>query len=1028
MTSLPEIMNNSEFKKNYDRLNLKQKEAVDAIDGPVMVVAGPGTGKTQILTLRIANILKETDTPPENILALTFTESGVASMRRRLSDIIGGPAYSVVISTFHGFCNDVIKNYPEYFPRIIGSQNITEVDQIKIIEEAIMDLPLKELKPFGDVLYYLRSILSAINNLKREGVDTEQFKKIVSNELLSFNAIEDLYHEKGPHKGKMKGDYQKLLKQINKNQELILVYDFYQEQLEKSKLYDYSDMIMEVLKELQNNKDLLLILQEQHQYLLVDEHQDTNNGQNKIMELLCNFHPNPNIFVVGDEKQAIFRFQGASLENFMYFKKLYSKAKFIVLEDNYRSTQNILDSAHSVLPDKKTLKAQAPHNTTDGGDKIRLCVFSKPEAETYFLAKDIKTKIEKGVKPHEIAVLYRDNRDAMPLARMFEKVGLSFAIESDQDVLSDNDIKKLILLLRTVNEFGAQEKLIELMHVDFLGIQPLDVYRVVDYANRNKISLYSIIKSFEILSSLGLDAPEKMTALYENLSLWAIASKNENLPVFIEKIIRESGILAYFLNSKNATDKMDKLNDLFDEVQSLTEKHRDYRLNDFMDYIDTLNEHQVLIKKNNISQSIGQVRLMTAHRSKGQEFEYVYIINSFDGHWGNKRKPNLLSLPASVYSVSGTFVGKEDVIEDERRLFYVALTRAKKEVLISYSTQSLSGKEQLPCQFIQEIKPEFLEVINIQDSEDDLNRNRDILFAPPLVSGPEIKDKDFIRELFVKRGLAVTALNNYLKCPWQYFYTNLLRIPMAKANHQLYGTAIHESLKDYFEALTADRPFPPDKNYILERFKFNLSQQPFSERDALDWQERGLKALSGYYDFSLKDWRGRAVLEFNVGEIMLTPEIKLTGKIDKLEFVGNGHDVNVVDYKTGKPKTRGEIEGATKSSDGDIKRQLVFYNLLLDRYEQGPPSHGFGLAMPNGSAMASEASKKYKMVSGEIDFVEPDDKGRYKKEAFFIKKEDVMELEELIKKTGEEIMALAFWDKTCEQKDCRFCSLRLMMS
>ena len=170
-------MNESEFKKHYERLNPQQKEAVDAVEGPVMVVAGPGTGKTQILTLRIANILKQTDTQPENILALTFTESGVASMRRRLAGMIGSPAYSVVISTFHGFCNDIIKNYPGEFPRIIGSQNITEVDQINILEEAITNLFLKELKPFGDTFYYLKPILSAINDLKREGVYLPHFHK-----------------------------------------------------------------------------------------------------------------------------------------------------------------------------------------------------------------------------------------------------------------------------------------------------------------------------------------------------------------------------------------------------------------------------------------------------------------------------------------------------------------------------------------------------------------------------------------------------------------------------------------------------------------------------------------------------------------------------------------------------------------------------------------------------------------------------------------------------------------------------------
>ncbi|MBX4190371.1 UvrD-helicase domain-containing protein, partial [Candidatus Parcubacteria bacterium] len=226
------------FQELYKKLNKAQKEAVDAIEGPVMVVAGPGTGKTQILTLRIANILQKTQVEPGNILALTFTESGVVSMRKRLAEIIGTPAYSVSIKTFHGFCNDVIKNYPEEFPHIIGSTSITEVEQITILEQALQKLALKDLKPFGDPFYYVRSILGAINDLKREGITPQQFKELVIKEAAQFETMDDRYHEKGAHKGKMKGELQKLEKNIRKNQELSEIYQHYQDHLAQSKQYD----------------------------------------------------------------------------------------------------------------------------------------------------------------------------------------------------------------------------------------------------------------------------------------------------------------------------------------------------------------------------------------------------------------------------------------------------------------------------------------------------------------------------------------------------------------------------------------------------------------------------------------------------------------------------------------------------------------------------------------------------------------------------------------------------------------------
>jgi DNA helicase-2/ATP-dependent DNA helicase PcrA len=988
------------FQKHYKRLNAEQKMAVDAIDGPVMVVAGPGTGKTQILTLRIANILRETDTRPENILALTFTESGVVSMRRRLSEIIGSPSYSVVISTFHGFCNDIIKNYPEDFPRIIGSQNITEVDQINIIEDAITKLPLKEIKPFGDTFHYIKDILKSINDLKKEGIDPDEFSKLMKKELKDFNAITDLYHEKGAHKGKMKGDYQGLLRDIRKNEELAEVYEYYEKQLTKAKLYDYNDMIMEVLRELSANKDLLLILQEQHQYILVDEHQDTNNSQNKIMELLCNFHPNPNIFVVGDEKQAIFRFQGASLENFIYFKKLYPKAKLIILEENYRSTQAILDSAHSVLQGEKKLKSNARHENI----KIRLYEFPFSETELYFLAKDIKTKIESGAAPQEIAVLYRDNKDVFPLAKMFEKIGIPFSIESDQDLMDDHDIKKIILLLQTINEFGQPEKLFEALHIDFLNIHPLDIYKLAAYSAKNKISPYDIIRSKKTMSGLDLDSETDINGFYMKLAGWATMSKNQSLPDFFEFLIRESGFLAYLMKQPDAIEKMNKLNGLFDEIKTLIEKHKNFKLKDFLDYINTLESHNLLIKKSLGQKSAKQVRFMTAHKSKGQEFEYVYIINAYNGHWGNKRRTNLLSLPNSVFSLSDGLSAKDEKNNDERRLFYVALTRAKKAVAITYSKEGSTKKEQLPCQFIREIKPEFLDVMPTEKYEKEFESEKEITFSPPKTKGTDMKDKEFIKELFMQRGFSVTALNNYLRCPWSYFYTNLLRIPKASTKHELYGTAVHNALKDFF-GIFKERT--PDKQFLIDKFAFYLNREPLQEKDFKESLEKGKKALGGYYETYKNMFITPIATEFNIAGIMLTPEVRLTGKIDKIELIGAGNEVNVVDYKTSKPKTRGEMEGSTENSNGDIKRQIIFYNLLLNKYENG---------------------KKFKMVSGDIDFIEPDGKGRYKKERFSINPEEIDELEKLILKTTNEILSLSFWDKSCEDEKCEFCALRKMMA
>lgn len=386
-----------EFKKAYGQLNKEQKVAVDTIEGPVMVIAGPGTGKTQVLTLRIANILLKTDTRPEQILALTFTENGATNMRKRLANIIGASGYRVRITTFHSFCNDIIQKYPEFFPRIAGSQSSTEVESISIIESLVQTLPLTILRPWGDPNLYIKDILKKIEELKREGLGHEEFIKKINEAEKRVRENPDLYHEKGAYKGRMKVEFQEYLRKIEKNRELALIYQNYQDKLHELRLYDFSDMILEVMKALGNGKmtkgkiegnELKLTLQEEYQYILVDEHQDTNSAQNRILELLSDFHDNPNIFVVGDVKQAIFRFQGASMENFLYFKNKYPTSSLIELFRNYRSTQNILDTAHSLIPTDTQLESQ--HVMSKMPFDIKIAEFKNETVEHYWIAKEIE--------------------------------------------------------------------------------------------------------------------------------------------------------------------------------------------------------------------------------------------------------------------------------------------------------------------------------------------------------------------------------------------------------------------------------------------------------------------------------------------------------------------------------------------------------------------------------------------------------------------------------------------------------------
>lgn len=1000
-------MSTNEFKKAYQSLNREQKEAVDAIEGPVMVIAGPGTGKTQILTLRIANILLKTQINSENILALTFSEAASFEMRNRLSKIIGTAAFRAEISTFHSFSNSIIKNYPDEFPALLSSESITEIEQIEMLERLIGSLTLKILKPFGEPFYFLKDILQLISDLKKEGITPDRLEKAIKKQEEDFKNTFDLYHEKGKYKGMMKGSYQTLLKEIEKAKEFLKVFIYYQKALREEKKYDFNDMLLEVIKVLESNKKLLLILQERYQYILVDEHQDTNAAQNRLVELVANFYEVPNLFVVGDHKQAIYRFQGATLENFLYFKKLYPAAELINLQLNYRSHQLILDASGSligknigtnILPDNN-LRSHSNRKTK----KIELLEFGNYQMEYEYIANDIAEKIKKGADPSQIAVLARRNIDLDPFVQVFNRLGIKYIINADSDILKDLHIGKLLYIFEAVGKPFDEASLTRVLQIDFLGITPFDVYKILNFAGKQRIGINDFLGNLnkKNIKELDLEKPEKVRDFYSKYKSWVSKNNNISFDDLFVRIVDESGFREYFLKSNQRYQILNKLNSLFNEVKLRLSKNPKFSLDDFLRLLQTAQKHKVTLKGRTEGALEDGIRLLTVHKSKGLEFNFVYIINCFDGRWGNIRKS------LTRIKIPWTYLGqniKADIsfeeIEDERRLFYVGMTRAKAQVFLAFSKYAIDGKEQMPSQFLEEIAPKFLKRVDVSGFEKKFDGSKIFIPAAEIEISP--KDKKYLQSIFLEKGLSATGLDNFLKCPWKYFFRNLVSLPEKKDKNLIFGSAVHYALSAYIKSKAVRKT---DLNFLASKFKEYLNDQPLSDGEIEECLIKGEKALKHFYTEAIPHWPNNIQSEMPIKGVKFGEGIILNGRLDMIEFLSNDGTVRVHDFKSGKPKSRGQIDGSRDDKEYNYLRQLIFYRILMDRYKEG----------------------LLKMREGVIDFVEPDEKGRLRSEVFMIDDEQVQRLEQVIMSVGKQIMDLSFWNFTCPDEDCKYCRLRNMV-
>lgn len=1018
------------FEDAYAQLNTQQRTAVDTIEGPVMVIAGPGTGKTQILAARIGKILLDTDAQPENILCLTYTDAGAIAMRRRLQLFIGADAYKVNIYTFHAFCNDIIQdNLPLFEKNVLDP--ISDLESLQLFKSLVdrfpKNHPLKRYR--GDVYYEVGNLRRLFGAMKKEGWTAAFINEKIDEYLADLHNREEFIYQR-KYRQFNAGD-QKIEKlneekeRIEKLRAAVNEFDNYQQMMRAHNRYDFDDMINWVIKAFEENKNLLANYQEKFQYILVDEFQDTSGTQNRLVQLLINYWDMPNVFVVGDDDQSIYRFQGANVENMLDFANQYSKdLRTVVLTNNYRSIQPILDISKTLIDrNAERLVKQIAGLSKDlisAKESIRLLQnpprfieYNSMMDEMVGITLQVEGLLAEGVQPGRIAVIYKENKYGEELTTFFRLKNIPFYSKRNINLLEQPFIKKIIQLLRYLNAehdipYGGDELLFEILHYDFYSIPAIDVARLTVEMNQKKYSEQGMsLRS--ILAQKAAAAPKDLfdAGLHKNLKALSHVLEqlitdvaNVTLQQLFENIIQKAGVLTYIMQHPDKVSLMQLLTALFDFIKDETCRNPMLNLRGLMEIIDLVEKEDLGLPMSQVSGAEKGVNLLTAHGSKGLEFEYVFFAGCNAGFWEKKRKPSAgFKLPDTMFS--STTAGDAAGLEELRRLFYVALTRAEVYLIVSYSRFKNDGKEMEPSMFIAEIQETHqlqVEKVSIEDEAMvDFQAMRFSQTSPEIMQNEE----DFISHLLAKFVMNVTALNSYLKCPLGFYYQTLIRIPSGKNEATEFGSAIHFALERLFrkmqdngkEKFAGAKDLVEDFKWYLHKHRENFTREAFARR-----LEYGEEVLQNYYDKYVSTWNKVVSVERNIRAVVAGVPIK--GKLDKLEF--DGKDINVVDYKTGNieyalPKLKGPND--KDPHGGDYWRQAVFYKILID----------------------NDTQKDWKVVSTEFDFIEPDKKKEYRKEKIVISPADTETVKQQIITVWQKIQDRDFYTG-CGAEDCHWCN------